>query len=104
MEQLMQFGTQTALDFGLIYVLSATLPFCFMHKMRPRERRLMLGLLATFLCLSLFMVAMLNPPPDWDPLGRLKDYLAASHLILALWSGFGLAMLGTIWGRKRTKS
>src|SRR5439155_6158555 len=99
-KQIWRYLEQTVHDLGLIYLPPAVLPFFFLNRMRLRERGWMLGIVATFLCLSGFMLAMLNPWPDrqawW---GLVKFHLLASHLMLAVWAGYGLVLLGTLVGR-----
>ena len=93
------YGEGVLADLGVIYVLPALAPFWFLRRMRAQERRWMLGLLAVFLCLSLLMVALLNPSPDRSSLGLVERFFSASHLVLAVWTGYGLALLGTILTR-----
>jgi hypothetical protein len=102
LRQVGQYGIQTVREVGWPYLLCAILPFCFCHKMGPRERGWLLGLIPIFLCLSLFMVAMLNAPLDRAVMGMIKEFFVASHLILILWSGYGLVLLGTVLSRKKT--
>ena len=92
----LQFYFQIASDdFGLLYLLAALIPFCLLHRMRSPERRWLLGTLAIYLCLSLLMVALLNPPTDTGIRNLVKIFFTASHIILALWTGLGLILLGT---------
>ena len=94
--QLGEYGEITVSEFGLIYIVPAVIPFFFLHRMRWRERNWMLGLAGVYLCLSAFMVAMLNPSREQSEWNLIKEYFAASHLVLALWAGYGLVLLGTI--------
>jgi hypothetical protein len=90
-------------DFGMIYVVPVLVPFWFLRRIRGREQRWMLGLLAVCLCMSLLMVALLNPSPDRSSLPFVDRFFCASHLVLAVWAGYGLALLGTImtWSSQR---
>jgi hypothetical protein len=83
-------------EFGLLYLIAALIPFCLLHRMRSLERRWLLGTLAIYLCLSLLLVDLLNPLTDYQG-GRdlFKIFFTASHIILALWAGLGLILLGT---------
>ena len=101
--QVGQYGIQTAGDVGIAYLACSLVPFCLLHKLRARERGWLLGLVPVFLCLSFFMVAMLNAPPDKAVTGMLKEFFPASHVILTVWSGYGLAELGTIVSRKKAE-
>ena len=98
-DQLGMYGEGVLTDFGVIYVLPVLVPFWFVRRMRARERRWMLGLLAVFLCLSLLMVALLNPSPERYNFQLVERFFSASHLVLAIWAGYGLALLGAILTR-----
>jgi hypothetical protein len=95
-EQLEMCVENVPADFGVIYVLPVLVPFWFLRRMRAEERRWMLGLLAVYLCLSLLMVALLNPASDRASFQLVQRFFSASHLLLAIWAGYGLALLGTI--------
>ncbi len=99
-QQIGLYWEQVNNDVGFIYLLPGLLPFYFLRKMGRPERGWMMGLTATFLCLSLFMVAMLNPSPDRQTMGLTQLYLIPSYLILMLWAGYGLVLLGTLVARK----
>ena len=58
-------------------------------------------MLAVYLCLSLLMVALLNPSPDRADLLLVERFFSASHLVLAVWTGYGLALIGTILTKPR---
>lgn len=100
-EQLGMYGKGAFASLGVIYVLPALVPFWFLRRMRARERRWLLGLAGVFLCLSLLMVALLNPSPDLASMQLVERFYSASHLVLAVWTGYGLALLGTIVGKPR---
>jgi hypothetical protein len=100
-EQLGRYGESTLTSFGVIYLLPVLVSFWFLRRMRAQERRWMLGLLGVFLCLSLLMVALLNPSADRASMQLVDRFFSASHLVLALWAGYGLALLGTIVGKAR---
>jgi len=88
-------------DFGLSYLLAALISWCCLPKMGTSERRWMLGLLAVFACLSCLMVALLNPAPDLYARDALKVFFSASHVILAIWAGYGLVVLGALVSKPR---
>jgi hypothetical protein len=62
----------------------------------------LLGTLAVFLCLSLLVLLLLNPPPDRQAQELIEHDFMASHLVLTLWAGYGLILLGTIITEKKT--
>jgi Protein of unknown function (DUF2723) len=77
-------------DFGWLYLLPALLPIFYLHRLPKPERNCLLGLLALFPCLSLFMLAMLNPDPDFCISCPTNAYFVPSHFILTLFLGPGL--------------
>ena len=94
MKQLRRYGKIAVGEFGLIYLLIAALPFCFLHQMQRRERGWMLGLLAVYLCLAFLLLAVLNLADDRQSRELARMFFSASHLVLALWAGYGLVLLG----------
>lgn len=95
-DQTVQFGGAAAKDYGIVAVLFAVVPFWHLLRLSSAQRRWMLGLLALFLCLSLFLLAMQNPSlsggMSWVDL--LNPYFAFSYLIVAIWTGYGALLLG----------
>ena len=80
--QLQQYAKCTVHALGIVYIPLALIPFCFLSKLRASERAWLLGLLPTFLCLSLLLLAMINPTSD-----------RSAWQVLAVWAGYGLALL-----------
>jgi len=101
-KQLPMYGLSTVRNFGVFYLIAAVIPFCVLHKMRTPERRWMLGLLSLFAGLSLLMLVLLNPPPDWQVLDLIGVRFTPSHFVLALWAGYGLILLGSVFAREKT--
>jgi hypothetical protein len=100
--QILMFGDIALREFSLPYLIAAAIPFWFLHKMQARERNWMLALLAFFIGLSLLMLVLLNPPPERQVVELIQPYFSASHVILAVWSGYGLVLLGIVLARKRS--
>ena len=86
---------------GVIYVPPALIPFWFLRRMAKRERSWMFGLMATFLCFSLLLMALINPNPDRASLELTSIFFSPSYLIVALWAGLGLFLVGTIISKQR---
>jgi len=91
-------------NLGLVFVVLAGVPFCFLHRMRMGERKWMFGLFGIFLWLSVFMIIMVNPNDDRLGFGIHKFFFAVSHLVLAIWAGYGLAICGLLIHAKRLNS
>ena len=100
LEALFTYGRVAVAEFGLPYLLMALVPFSFLPRMPAQEKRWMIGLIAIYLCLSLLMLMVINPPPDRQSVEMNKVFFSASHLILAIWAGFGVVLLGI---RRRTQ-
>jgi len=94
LRQILQYGKMTTESLGWFYSVAAIVPFCFIHRIRSPERGWLLGLLFAFLCLSLFTLAIMNPPTDRQAIEMVATFFPASHLILVLWSGYGLIIIG----------
>ena len=103
LSQLAEYAKHTVHALGIIYVLPALIPFCFLSKLRAPERAWLVGLLVTFLCLSLLLLAMINPTADRGAWDIVLFYFAGSHLVLALCAGHGLVLLGSAIGRPDLK-
>ena len=101
-EQLAMFGDCATKDLGLFYAVIALIPFCLLHRMQNRERRWMFGLLAVFMCLTVLVVIVLNPPLDRQAREMVAPWFTPAHLVLAIWSGYGLTWLGAMLAREKT--
>ena len=81
-------------EFNVVYILIGLLPFLFFYKMQKRERAWFLGLTATYLTLSLFLLALLNPAPDRQSRDLNRVFFTASHFMIAMGVGYGLTLVG----------
>jgi hypothetical protein len=93
-------------EFGWIYLPLCLIPFCFLHQMAAPVRRWILGLLPAYVCLAFLMLAVLNPSVDRQSQELNKVYFSASYIMLALWMGYGLVILGawTVRPRKQPET
>jgi len=101
LEQLGIYARIAIKKFGPFFLLTALVPFCFLRRIQRQDRGLMLGFLAFYLCTSVLMTILLNPPPGKGVQQLLEQYFPPSYIILALWTGLGLMLVGTITGRQR---
>ena len=81
-------------EFNLVYVLIGLVPLLFFFKMQKRERAWMLGLVAFYLTLSLFLLVLLNPAPDRQARDLNRVFFTASHFMIAMGTGYGLTLIG----------
>jgi len=86
----------TGHDLGFIFLVPALAPFCFLHKMRAPERSWILALIPLFFCLSLWLIIMQNASTDRASADIASRFYTPSHLIITLWAGYGLCILGTL--------
>jgi len=88
-------------EFGWLYLPLCLVPFCFLHRMAALARRWVLGLLPVYVCLAFLMLAVLNPGVERQSQEINKVYFSASYIVLALWMGCGLIILGAGMARPR---
>jgi len=93
-KQIRAYGRVTAKEFGWPYLGFALIPFLLVRRMAAKERRWILGLLAAYVFLVFLTLAVLNPSVDRSSLDIIKVFFSASYIVLALWLGYGLTLLG----------
>ncbi|MGA2557797.1 MAG: hypothetical protein ABSG04_16125, partial [Verrucomicrobiota bacterium] len=72
--------------------LFGLLPFLFLFKMKRRERNWLLTVAAIYPCLGGLLTIFLNPQKDRQSVELLKVFFAASHTVVAILIGYGLAL------------
>jgi hypothetical protein len=102
LEQVRMYFMMAGKEFGWPYLLLSVVPFCFLHRMAASGRRWVLGLLAAYIFLAFLMLALLNPGMDRQSQELNKVFFSASYVVLALWMGSGLLILG-VWLAKPRK-
>lgn len=95
-QQLGRYAQGAIEEFNLVYLAIGLIPFVFIIQMQHRERAWILGLSAIYLCLAIILLILLNPQPDKQSLNLNKVFFTASHVIIAMGIGYGLA-LGSAW-------
>jgi len=80
-------------EFNLVYLLVALVPLYFFKRMQKREKAWVIGLNAIYLCLSLFLLLLLNPAPDRQSKDLNKVFFTASHVMIAMGIGYGLTLI-----------
>ena len=92
---LVQLGTLVtgvADAFSWVYMLFALLPFLFFFKMQKRERNWLVAIAALYPFLGVMMTILLNPNLDKQSADLLKVFFVASHTVVAILLGYGLAL------------
>ena len=86
-------------EFG-VFLLLAILPFALLFKMKNRERGWMIGSFAIYICLAGLLMILLNPTPDKHGRDMTRVFFAASHVVLAMWIGFGSTLFCALVARR----
>jgi tetratricopeptide (TPR) repeat protein len=81
-------------EFNLIFLLLAIVPFLFFKRLQKRERAWLIGLAATYLCLSFMLLILLNPAPDRQSRDLNRVFFTASHVMLTMFIGYSLTLIG----------
>ncbi len=81
-------------EFNVVCLFVAVIPFLFFARMQKREKAWMIGLTAIYLCLAFLLLILLNPGIDRQAKEQTRVFFTASHLIIAIWVGYGLTLIG----------
>ena len=80
-------------EFNLVCILIAVGVFLFYRQMQKRERNWLIGVVAIFMCLGPMLVLLLNPPPDRQARELIRVFFTASHVLVSIGVGYGMALL-----------
>jgi len=80
-------------EFNLVCILIAISVFLFYRGMQKRERSWIIGVVGIFICLGPMLVFLLNPPPDRAARELIRVFFTASHVLVAIGVGYGMALL-----------
>ncbi len=89
-----------AADEFSVFMLLAILPFALLLKMKNRERGWMIGSFAIYICLAGLLMILLNPTPDKHGRDMTRVFFASSHVLLAMWIGFGVTLFCALIARR----
>ena len=78
--------------FNWVYMFFALLPFLFFFKMQRRERNWLIAVAAIYPFLGVLLTIFLNPQKDRQSVELLRVFFAASHTVVAILIGYGLAL------------
>ncbi|HTX20452.1 MAG TPA: DUF2723 domain-containing protein, partial [Candidatus Aquilonibacter sp.] len=82
-----------ASSYSWVFIFVALLPFFFLRKMKNRERTWIIGLTAIYFCIGVLLTVLMNTSPDRQDADENKVFFAASHAIVAILIGYGLALM-----------
>ena len=93
MMQLGMLVTGLASSYSWVYIFIALLPFFFLRKMQNRERSWIIGLASIYLCIGILLTILMNTSPDRQDADENKVFFAASHAVVTILIGYGLALM-----------
>ncbi len=80
-------------SFSWVNLFIALLPILFLLKMQKRERAWIVGLAAIYACVGLLLVILMDTTPDRQTAEENKVFFTASHAVIAIFIGYGLALM-----------
>lgn len=83
-------------EFNFVNLLIGLVPFLFYKRMLKRDRAWLVGLSAIYVFLAFLLLILLNPNTDRQSREQARVFFAASHVVIAIAIGYGLAFIGTI--------
>jgi tetratricopeptide (TPR) repeat protein len=93
-EQMVMYVQAAVEEFDFVNLIIGLLPFFLYKRMLKRDRGWLVGLTAIYLGLSVLLLVLLNPSTDRQSREQARVFFAASHVIIAIAIGYGLAVLG----------
>jgi tetratricopeptide (TPR) repeat protein len=78
--------------FSWVYMFFALLPLLFIFKMQKRERAWVGLVVCLYPFLGVLLTITLNPTPDRQSADLVKTFFIASHALIAIMIGYGLAL------------
>ena len=81
-----------AFELGLYGLFLALLPLLFFFKMQKRERAWVVLVAGLYPFLGVLLSICLSPTPDRQSADLVKTFFIASHTLVAIMIGYGLAL------------
>ena len=82
-----------ASEFSPVMSFLGLLPFLAWRRIARREQAWLVGLGSIFVCLAVILMVLLNPPPDKQSQDLNRVFFTSSHVLVALFVGYGVALL-----------
>ncbi|HTG45867.1 MAG TPA: DUF2723 domain-containing protein, partial [Verrucomicrobiae bacterium] len=95
-QQVMMYVSGAIEEFNFINLMIGLVPFLFYKRMLQRDRAWLVGLTSIYLFLAFLLLILLNPSVDKQSREQARVFFAASHVIIAIAIGYGIAFIGTI--------
>jgi tetratricopeptide (TPR) repeat protein len=80
-------------SFSWVFLFVGLFPFFFLRKMQKRERAWIICLTAMYFCVGILLTVLMNTTPDRQSAEENKVFFTASHAVVAIMIGYGLALL-----------
>ncbi|MGV3772793.1 MAG: protein O-mannosyl-transferase family [Verrucomicrobiales bacterium] len=93
-QQIWMYVEGTSEEFNLASLMIGLLPFVFYAKIQKREGAWLIGLTPIYLLLAILLLILLNPQVDKQSKEQARVFFAASHVIVAIAIGYGIALIG----------
>lgn len=95
-QQVLMYVSGAIEEFNFINLMIGLLPFVFYKRMLKRDRAWLVGLGAIYVFLAFLLLILLNPGVDRSSREQARVFFAASHTIVAIAIGYGMAIVGTL--------
>jgi tetratricopeptide (TPR) repeat protein len=82
-------------SFSWVFLFVALVPFFFLLKMQKRERAWIICLAALYFCVGILLTVLMNTTPDRQSASENMVFFTASHAVVAIMIGYGLALLSS---------
>lgn len=102
LKQLWFYVTVIGCSFGWVNMLVAMVAFARIRRIPSKSRECLLALSAAFLCLGPLLIAVINPGRHNEGHEVVKVFGSLSCVVLAIWMGCGLMLIGR-WVVKRSR-
>ena len=83
-------------EFNFVNLLIGLLPFLFYKRLLKRDRAWLVGLTAIYVFLAFLLLILLNPNTDKTSREQARVFFAASHVVIAIGIGYGIALIGSL--------
>jgi len=80
-------------EFNWVLLFVALVPLLFFFRMQKRERSWIIGLGAIYFCIGVLLMILMNVSPDRQTAELNKVFFIASHGIIAIMAGYGMALI-----------
>jgi hypothetical protein len=95
--QVWLYASDASRDFGWPCLAVAVAPFCLWRQLGGSVRKSIAGMAILYVFLTFLMLAVLDPTPERQTGDLVKMYFSISYVVLAVWMGFGLILLGRLF-------